>query len=209
MARKIVAGAGSLMFAVSLTLASLYVTDWAGAHKTFVFRAIIVCLLGAVGAFIFWLCTEGRRHASPGKLSLEIIFDSANPGHQFWSPKVIDGIQGIEYRLKIKNKTNKTLHQVKATTEAIGPLGSMPTRLIFDQNGEPIFALDPEASAFVKLFFAPLPIIQPGTLVGESSAAYGPIRVTVSALDTAAVETTFQFKPLRIGFDPFEEPMIS
>jgi hypothetical protein len=144
--------------------------------------------------------------------AFEIIFDSTNPGRQFWSLKVVGAdanIRGIEYRLKIRNKTERTLREVKATTETIGPMGAMPARLVFDQTGEPTFSLDPGASAFVKLFFAPLPIIQPGTLTGGSSSAYGPIRVTVSALDTRTFERIFLFNPLTIAFNPFEEPMIT
>jgi hypothetical protein len=136
---------------------------------------------------------------------LEIIFDSQNTGRQFWSPKTksdASEITSIEYRVKVRNRTNKTIYEVKATTENIGPIGGMPERLIFDQTGEPTFTLDPWASAFVKLFFATSPIRQPGILSGKSSCSYGPIKVTVSALDTKAVEKTFQL-------NPFEEPMIS
>jgi hypothetical protein len=135
-------------------------------------------------------------------------------GRQFWSPKTVESdsrqIPGIQYRVKVRNRTNKTLYEVKATSETLSQLGSLPTRLEFDQTGEVTFTLDPGASAFIKLFFAPLPMIQPGTVTGaSSSAAYGPIRVTVSAFNTAAVERVFQFNPLTVQFNPFEQPMIS
>jgi hypothetical protein len=87
-------------------------------------------------------------------------------------------------------------------------MGSTPASLIFDQTGKDIFTLDPGTSAFVKLFFTPLPLIQPGTLMGSSTAAYGPIRVTVSALETAAVERVFRFNPLRMNFDAIKESLI-
>jgi len=144
--------------------------------------------------------------------AFEIIFDRENPGRQFWSLKTIETfsnqISGVEYRVKIRNKTSKTLREVKAETERVGPMGALPTKLIFDQTGETTFALDPGASAFVRLFFAQLPVIQPGTLMGASSAAYGPIKVTVSALDTTAVERVFQFTPLTMQFDPSKESLI-
>lgn len=144
--------------------------------------------------------------------AFEIIFDPENPGRQFWSHRTIESFSsqthGIEYRVKIRNKTQKTLREVKATTETLGPLGSMPVRLIFDQTGKDTFALDPGASAFVKLFFTSLPLTQPGTLMGSSTAAYGPIKVTISALDTRAVEKVFRFNPLRMDFNPEKESLI-
>ena len=87
-------------------------------------------------------------------------------------------------------------------------MGSTLVSLIFDQTGKDTFTLDPGASAFVKLFFTPLPLIQPGTLMGASTAAYGPIRVTVSALDARAVEKVFRFNPLRMDFDTSKESLI-
>lgn len=148
----------------------------------------------------------------PERDAFEIIFDPKNPGRQFWSHRTIENFSsqthGIEYRVKIRNKTQKTLREVKATTETLGPMGSTPVSLIFDQTGKDTFALDPGASTFVKLFFTTLPLTQPGTLMGSSTAAYGPIRVTVSALDTAAVERVFQFCPLRMDFDAINESLI-
>lgn len=146
--------------------------------------------------------------------AFEIIFDAENPGRQFWSQRTIETFSsqtpGIEYRIKIRNRTQRTLHQVKATTETLGPMGSPQpqTTLIFDQTVQDTFTLDPGASAFVKLFFTPLPLIQPGTLMGSSTAAYGPLRVTISALDTAAVERVFQFNPLRMDFNAIKESLI-
>jgi hypothetical protein len=131
--------------------------------------------------------------------ALEVIFDKENLGNQFWSLKAVTFddkiVSGIEYRVKVRNRTNKTIYGVKATIENIGPMGKTPTGLICDQTGEPTFTLDPNASAFIRLFFIPLPIEEPGTLTRESAFAYGPIKVVVSALDTIAVEREFQFNP--------------
>lgn len=174
----------------------------------------VVALCGITSAIIYawgWIVLPyiKKRRAVP----FDIIFDPNNPGRQFWALKTIDTfsrqIAGIQYRLKIRNRTTKTLSGIKAESENLGPMGAPPVRLIFDQTGETTFTLDPGSSAFVNLFFAPLPVIQPGTLVGPSTVAYGPIKVTVSASDVPAVEKTFQFNPLRIGFNPVEEPMIS
>lgn len=97
---------------------------------------------------------------------------------------------------------------MKAAIENLGPMGSTPVGLVFDQTGKDRFTLDPGASAFVKLFFTSLPLTQPGTLMGSSTAAYGPIRVTVSALDTRAVEKVFRFSSLRMDFNPEKESLI-
>jgi len=146
--------------------------------------------------------------------AFEIIFDPENPGRQFWSHRTIENFSsrthGIEYRVKIRNRTQRTLHQVKATTETFGPMGAPQpqTSLIFDLTGQDTFTLDPGASVFVKLFFTSLPLTQPGTLMGSSTAAYGPLKVTVSALDTRAVEKVFRFTPLRMDFNPEKESLI-
>jgi pyrimidine deaminase RibD-like protein len=154
------------------------------------------------------------NHAPDSEPAFEIIFDPDNAGRQFWSLRTVDSdsrqIPGIQYRVKVRNRTNKTLYEVKATSETLGQLGSLPTRLEFEQTAEVTFTLDPGASAFINLFFVPLPLMQPGTVTGaSSSAAYGPIRVTISALNTATVERTFQFNPLTLQFNPYEQPMIS
>jgi len=173
------------------------------SHPGFVYLFLVVLV-----ALVWLIPYLRKRHA----VAFEIIFDFKNPGRQFWSYRTIEDFSsqtsGIEYRVKIRNKTRKTLREVKATTENLGPLGSTPASLIFDQTGKETFTLDPGASAFVKLFFTPLPLIQPGTLTGSSTAAYGPIRVTVSALDTKAVERVFQFNPLRMDFDALKESLI-
>ncbi len=157
---------------------------------------------------------DDLQESIPKADAFEIIFDPENPGRQFWSLRTIEGFSsqthGIEYRVKIRNTTKRTLYQVKATTETLGPLGAQKpqTSLIFDRTGQDTFTLDPGATVFVKLFFTPLPLIQPGTLMGSSTAAYGPLRVTVSALDTGAVERVFQFNPLRMDFDALKESLI-
>ncbi len=172
-------------------------------------RIVILSIVLIYVAVIIWRVVIWRQASKIP--AIEVIFDTKNGGHQFWQLKNdVNGNSGIQYRAKVLNRTNKTMREVKATIESVGQMGIMPARLIFDQTGESTFTLDPGAAAFINLFFALLPITQPGTLVAESAtAAYGPIRVTVSALDIEAVERLFQFKPISLGFDPYEEPMIS
>ena len=178
------------------------------AAALFSHLSLLYVFLIVVGALV-WVIPYIRKHRP---VPFEIIFDPKNPGRQFWSPRTIESFSsqtpGIEYRVKIRNKTQRTIREVKATTETLGPMGSTPVSLIFDQTGKDTFTLDPGASAFVKLFFTPLPLIQPGTLMGASTAAYGPIKVTVSALDARAVEKVFRFNPLRMDFDTRKESLI-
>jgi hypothetical protein len=58
--------------------------------------------------------------------AFEIIFDPKNPGRQFWSHRTMENLSsqshGIEYRVKIRNKMQKTLYEVKATSETLGYL---------------------------------------------------------------------------------------
>lgn len=172
------------------------------SHSSLVYASLIMA-----GALVWIIPYVRKRWAA-----FEIIFDPKNPGRQFWSYRTIEnlssGTSGIEYRVKIRNKTRKTLHEVKAAIENLGPMGSTPVGLAFDQTGEGRFTLDPGSSAFVKLFFTSLPLTQPGTLMGSSTAAYGPLRVTVSALDTPAVEKIFRFNSLRMDFNAEKESLI-
>ncbi len=149
-----------------------------------------------------------KRRAIP----FEIIFDLRNPGHQFWSAKVVETfserISGVEYWIKVWNRTDKTIYGIKAVAENPGQMGYRPVPLQFDQTEEPALTLNPGDSAFIRLFFAALPVMKAGMLTRESTALYGPIVIRVSATDTAAVERIFQYTPLAIGFDAFKQSMI-
>ena len=138
-------------------------------------RPIVVYLCLIAVAVLVWIIPYLRTRKA---IAFEIVFDTKNPGYQFCSHRTIETFSsqtaGIEYRVKIRNKTQRTLREVKATTETLGPMGATPSRLIFDQTGQDSFTLDPGTSAFVKLFFTSLPLIQPGMLMGSSTAAYGP-----------------------------------
>ena len=102
-------------------------------------RPIIYLCLFAVVVLVWVIRHLNRCKAAP----FEIIFDPKNPGRQFWSQRTIERFfsytPGIEYRVKIRNKTQKTLREVKATTETLGPMGSTPVSLIFDQSGKDTF----------------------------------------------------------------------
>jgi len=139
------------------------------------------------------------------KSPLEIIFDPSNPGRKFWSIEGAKDENGKptgsfwEYRALIKNKSSKTLRNVKATVEAIGPMPTRPEPSHFDINKQHLIDLNPleETLALIRRWFNP-PIVQ-GMAIGTD--IYGPIKMTVSADD---VSPTVKF----FHFDPMQTPMI-
>lgn len=171
-------------------------------------RYASICLI--VFVILVWIIPYIRkRRAKP----FEIIYDRRNVGRQFRELKTggtsLHSIRGVEYRIKLRNKTANTIEEVKITSECLGLMGNLPTRLIFNENQQKTYTLDPGASAFVSWFFVPLPLAQPGTLMRETaSAAYGPLRVTVSARDTKAVERLFRFAPITLKFDPYAQSLV-
>ena len=171
-------------------------------------RYIGWCLVIAI--IIWWISQYAIKRK---RKAFEIIYDLKNIGRQFREMKTIEGfsshVTGIEYRVKIRNKTDRTLEDVKVKSEGLGLIGNLPIRLIFDETKQPTCTLDPNESAFVPLFFVPLPLFLPGTPMGRTfSRVEGPLRVTVSAKDTKAVEREFNFVPLTMQFDPFKESLI-
>ena len=137
---------------------------------------------------------------------LEIIFDSANPGNRFWSIEPMRDENGNqiagsfwEYRAVIKNKSARTVKNVKVTVEAIGFMPTRPMHSQFDINKKHFIDLTPseETLAVIRTWFNP-PLVQ-GMVIGEG--AYGPIKMTASADDVLPTTKVFQF-------DPMQTPMI-
>ena len=146
--------------------------------------------------------------------AFEIIYDHRNIGRQFRELKTVEEFSshttGVEYRVKIRNNTDRTLEDVKVKSEFLGQIGTLPIRLKFHETKQPTCTLDPHDSAFVPLLFIPLPLFKPGTPTGISfSSFYGPVRVTVSAKNTKAVVRDFHLTPISIPFDPFKQSLIS
>jgi hypothetical protein len=138
-----------------------------------------------------------RSQESP----LEIIFDPTNPGRTFWSIEPMKGENGKqiagsfwEYRAVIKNKSVRTVRNVKVTVEAIGDMPTRPEHSQFDINKKPLIDLTPneETLAVIRRWFNP-PIVK--GMVGEG--AYGPIKMTASADDVLPTTKVFQFDPER------------
>jgi len=64
-------------------------------------------------------------------VALEILFDPANPGRRFWtleSVKREDGSRAPvwEYRIDVRNVSQRTLRNVKVTAELVGIVGNRP-----------------------------------------------------------------------------------
>jgi hypothetical protein len=136
----------------------------------------------------------------------EIIFNPANPGRRFWSIEQMKDENGNqiagtfwEYRAAIKNKSARTVRNVKVTVEAIGAMPTRPVHSNFDINKKNFIDLTPneEMLAVIRTWFNP-PLVQ-GMVIGEG--AYGPIKMTASADDVLPTTKVFQF-------DPMQTPMI-
>lgn len=138
--------------------------------------------------------------------AIEIVFDETNPRRRFWSLETWQRgtphqVTGWEYRVEVRNNTNKTLYDVTAVTENCGALGELQSTLKFHRTGQTSVSIHPKSSELVALFLAPEPVRQPGMLTGPSAEAYGPMIVKISARDTPEVTRKF-------NLDPFRTPMI-
>jgi len=142
---------------------------------------------------------SGVEIARPIPPALEIIFDRANPARKFWSLEQSKDENGKpvphlhwEYRASIKNKSSKTLRNVKVTVEAIGDMPRRAEPSYFDINKKPLVDLNPgeDTLAVIRRWFNP-PIVV-GMVCG---GAYGPIKMTASADDVPMVAKLFWFEP--------------
>jgi len=200
-ARRIVAGAGALMFAAALTLVSLRIGPWAKTHPENVLHWIIGLTLGAIICFAFWVLTtdEGLRHRKRSKSPLEIIFDPTNPARRFWSMEsYFDDYHKLtgtywEHRVEIKNAAPLTLRNVAVTVEHIGQLPAKPERAHFTRSKTDSCDINPGCSELVLVNRWPVPKQQVGMPSAESAWVYGPIKVIASADNTMPAEKTYDF----------------
>lgn len=140
--------------------------------------------------------STGLAEASP----LEIIFDPENSHGRFWSLEQmrdetgnpVPGHLWWEYRVMIRNKSGKTVRNVKATVEAIGPMPSRPEPSQFDINKKSQMDLNPHMEELVLLRRWYNPPIMAGMVMG---GAYGPIKLKVSADDVLPATKFFHFEP--------------
>lgn len=131
---------------------------------------------------------------------LEIIFDVQNPHKRFWSLEQardeagapVPGHLWWEYRVLIRNKSARTVRNVKATVEAIGPMPSRPEPSQFDASKKSQTDLNPYTEELVLLRRWYNPPIMAGMVMG---GAYGPIKMKVSADDVLPATKFFHFEP--------------
>ena len=147
--------------------------------------------------------TEGSSATSVGLAQaspLEILFDPKNPHESFWSleqmrdetGKPVPGHLWWEYRVLIRNKSSRTVRNVKATVEAIGPMPRRPEPSQFDINKQSQIDLNPHTEELVLLRRWYNPPIMAGMVMG---GAYGPIKLKVSADDVLPTTKFFHFEP--------------
>jgi hypothetical protein len=112
--------------------------------------ACISLIVIAVRIFIIGRSMKVRRVGIVEDTPLEIIFDLANPGKKFWSIEPMRDENGNqitgsfwEYRAAIKNKSARTVKNVKVTVEAIGFMPTRPVHSNFDINKKPFIDLTP------------------------------------------------------------------
>jgi hypothetical protein len=159
----------------------------------------------APGEFDFksWRARWEKAEGSPERESpLEIIFDPNNPGKKFWSIEPMKDESGKqiagsywEYRAIIKNKSARTVRNVKVTVEAIGAMPSRPEPSNFDINKKPLIDMTPneETLAVIRRWYNPPRVA--GMVIG--AGVYGPIKMTASADDVLPTTKFFQFEPDR------------
>ena len=87
----------------------------------------------------------------------------------------------------------KTLRNVSVTTERIGPMSERPYDNVFDKVKKLSCDIKPGCWELVPVMSWPTNKSQVGMLSGPSALAYGPVKITASADDTAPSVRLFQF----------------
>jgi hypothetical protein len=146
-----------------------------------------------------WNWVTSRTKTATIASPLEIIFEPLNPARKFWSLEAkIDFYHRVsgpywEYRMEIKNDSDKTLRNVAVTVEHIGASPVKPRRADFVRLNTETCDLQPACSELVAVIRWPHPKVQVGMFAGESAWGYGPIRVIASADDVQPTERRFAF----------------
>lgn len=131
---------------------------------------------------------------------IEIRYDNGSSHHHFYRliSKNLDGenksIPCYEYGVRIKNISRKTLKDVNVTIAFNGSQKIFPEFRKSDLTGTTHYNINPKSEVFVPLIWLPAPRKRlPGYLCYKSAWDYGPIKVTVSALDKKACVKIFHF----------------
>jgi hypothetical protein len=150
--------------------------------------------------FIVHLPWRKAREGTPAA-SLEIIFDVANPAKRFWSRILTRGHFDAqptsycdEYRVLIRNRSEKTIRNVSVSREANGYFPTLAEDMLFQKDGKRLRDLDPGRSELVNIFWVHPP--QAGDAWGETARAFhGSIKVMVSGEDVPPAECEFDYCP--------------
>jgi hypothetical protein len=122
-------GFGAVVLAAVIGVGS---SVWPEKIRPHPYIVIAFGIFGLLCIIVPILHTVYRRIVSTAEVegpAFEIIFDATNTGRQFWSLKSAGpSSSGLEYRVKIRNITTKTLREVKAETDNMGPMGHPPIR---------------------------------------------------------------------------------
>lgn len=174
--------------------------QWINHHNV---DTIGQCILGTIillnVIWIFYKILKSKEEkvtqiANP----LEIIFDPTNPAKQFWSIECIKDNDGKvtghywEYRVKIFNNSDVTIRNIRVEAESLGHMSCKASNCKFDKKKSETTDLNPKCYELVAVHEWPEPKIQAGMLSGSSGrAAYGPLKITVSADNVPAYTKLF------------------
>lgn len=132
---------------------------------------------------------------------LEIIFDPSNPAQRFWKRTLakdkdsnILAITLWEYRVGIRNKSGKTVRNVRVSIESLGLMPVDPRDVGFLKDSKECRDISPSYTEFVPVWWVWPP--QPGDAWGPTATAFhGPIRIIARGDDIAPSEALFDYRP--------------
>jgi hypothetical protein len=163
------------------------------------FVIAIFCILFPVVRAVYSWATRFNRVEEIPSSPLEIIFEPLNPARKFWSLEAKQdfykraAVPYWEYRLEIKNNSQKTLRNVAVTVERIGAIPEKPYRAVFVRPDADSCDIQPGCSELAAVIRWPHPKVQIGMLAGPSAWGYGPLIVIASADDVPPAKRRFEF----------------
>lgn len=168
-------------------------------------RGIFIVVAITYISILIWQTFKKIKYKNP----IQIIFDSTNPSRRYWQftnapdPKTSQQFAIHLYRVLLKNASDKTIEDVRATVETTGSHGMIPQLANFQINDQPVFTLHPGEEKFIDVIKWPHPIRQAGFPTGETARQmYGDLKISVTAKEMQQIVKILKF-------DYEKEPMIS
>jgi len=148
-------------------------------------------------AFLMRLMRGAADPISP----LEIVFDAANPAGRFWKQVQARDKDGNpspptlwEYRVEVRNKSDKTVRNVRVSLESMGIKPIDPVDMTFQKGGVETWDIAPLCAELVPVIWVWPP--QAGDAWGPSAAEiHGPIRLIARGDDVPPAERVFEYRP--------------